>query len=355
MSITVRAWDDPASWNQFIASVPYPHFQQSWEWGELAPELGGSTVRLAATEDGEIRGAMQLFVNQVKPLRSTILYVPRGPALAEKSARLLGPLLDAARRVGLDHRSIGIRLEPGLPKCSEGIGNLLRDFDFHPSFPPSQPRSSWVLDICPDEDELLATMKQKTRYNIRLALRRGVTVSEAGQADFDEFYELYRVTAYRDDFFVHPKQVYARMFDLFRSAGVFSMLFARKEGVLIAAITLVRVGNTCWYLHGASSNEHRNVMATYLLQWEGIRCAKEWGCRVYDFRAVPDILREDQDMYGVYRFKEGFGGHQLTTMDTFAQPYRPGLFALWQSRFSGRFAIDSWQRARAGQPARQFA
>jgi lipid II:glycine glycyltransferase (peptidoglycan interpeptide bridge formation enzyme) len=355
MSITVTAWDDPASWNQFIASVPYPHFQQSWEWGELAPELGGTAVRLAAADDGQIRGAMQLFVNEVKPLRGTILYVPRGPALAEKSARLLGPLLDAARRVGLEKRALGLRLEPALPRCSEGIGDLVSRFGFHRSFPPSQPRSSWVLDVSADEDTLLAEMKQKTRYNIRLATRRGVVISEGGPEDFDDFYKLYRVTAYRDEFFVHEKQVYERMFELFRSSGMFCMLLARKGGTLVAAITLVRLGDHCWYLHGASSNEHRNVMATYLLQWEGIRIAREWGCRTYDFRAVPDALREDQDMYGVYRFKEGFGGRQLTTMETYAQAYRPGLFALWQSYFSGRFAVDAWRRARAGLPARQFA
>jgi hypothetical protein len=96
-------------------------------------------------------------------------------------------------------------------------------------------------------------------------------------------------------------------------------------------------------------------MATYLLQWEGIQWARRNGCTLYDFRAVPDILREDQDMYGVYRFKEGFGGYQLTTLHTYAQAYQPGLFGLWQLYFAGRFKLDAWQRRRHGLPARPFA
>jgi hypothetical protein len=96
-------------------------------------------------------------------------------------------------------------------------------------------------------------------------------------------------------------------------------------------------------------------MATYLLQWEAIRQAKRWGCCLYDFRAIPDLLREDQDMYGVYRFKEGFGGRKVTALHTHAAAYQPGVFGLWQLYFSGRFALQEWQRRRNGLPARQFA
>jgi lipid II:glycine glycyltransferase (peptidoglycan interpeptide bridge formation enzyme) len=202
---------------------------------------------------------------------------------------------------------------------------------------------------------LLAGMKQKTRYNIRLAARKGVEVSPGGAADLDDFYALFRETAERDDFFIHDRGLYERMFELFWSAGRFCLLLARHRGKLIAAITLVRFGDTCWYLQGASSNAHRNLMATYLLQWKGLQWARHHGCTLYDFRAVPDILREDQDMYGVYRFKEGFGGRQETTLHTYTAAYQPGLFGLWQLAFAGRFAVDAWRRRRAGLPARQSA
>jgi lipid II:glycine glycyltransferase (peptidoglycan interpeptide bridge formation enzyme) len=96
-------------------------------------------------------------------------------------------------------------------------------------------------------------------------------------------------------------------------------------------------------------------MATYLLQWEAIRWAKDGGCTLYDLRAIPDVLHESQDMFGVYRFKEGFGGYQFTTLPTYVAPYQPGLFGLWQAFFAGRFALDAWRRRRQGLPVRQFA
>jgi lipid II:glycine glycyltransferase (peptidoglycan interpeptide bridge formation enzyme) len=225
----------------------------------------------------------------------------------------------------------------------------------HCTWPPSQPRSAWILDIDRQDEDLLGAMKQKTRYNIRLAARKGVEVREGTPDDLDRFFALYEETARRDDFFIQPIEFYRRTFDAFRRAGNFCMLLARTGERVIAAVTLIRFGVTCWYVHGASSNEHRNLMATYLLQWEAIQQAKRWGCTLYDFRAIPDVLREDQDMYGVYRFKEGFGGRVHTAMHTRTMAYSPALFGLWQSYFSGRFALQEVRRRRQGLPARQFA
>lgn len=355
MSYTVRQWEDPTSWNQLVGSLPYAHFQQSWEWGELAPELGGRAVRFVLCHNSAACGAMQVFVHPLHRTGKTHIYVPRGPALGRASVETLGPLLDAACLLGTDVDAAGIKMEPNTPVCDSGWKAALTALGLRPSYPPTQPRSSWVLDLAGDPEELLAGMKQKTRYNIRLAARKGVEVREGGPEDLDEFYPLFQETAQRDDFFIHPKPVYARMFQLFWDSGNFALFLARYQGRLIAAITLVRFGPTCWYLQGASSNEHRNLMATYLLQWEGIQWARQQGCTTYDFRAVPDLLREDQDMYGVYRFKEGFGGHQFTTLHTYAMPYQPAVFGLWQLYFSSRFALDAWQRRRQGLPARQFA
>ncbi|MDQ2741445.1 MAG: peptidoglycan bridge formation glycyltransferase FemA/FemB family protein [Chloroflexota bacterium] len=355
MSISVRQWDDPTSWNRFVAAVHGAHFQQGWEWGELGPSLGGLAVRLAACQAGEMVGAMQVFINPVHRSQRTLLMVPRGPALPRATVQSVAPLLEAARSLGHERNSIGIRVEPNVSAMDTPYSDTLTTLGLHPSYPPSQPRSSWILDLGQDEDTILAEMKQKTRYNIRLAARKGVEVHEAGLGDLDAFYALYQQTSERDDFFIHDQPLYRTMFSLYQQTGSFCMLFARYRGQLIGAVTLLRMGETCWYLHGASSNEHRNLMATYLLQWEAIQRAKRWGCSLYDFRAVPDLLREDQDMYGVYRFKEGFGGRQFTTLDTHSAAYRPGVFGLWQAYYTGRFALQAVQRRRRGLPARQFA
>ena len=211
-----------------------------------------------------------------------------------------------------------------------------------------------MLDITPNLDALLAGMKSKTRYNIRLADRKGVEVTVGGPEDIGVFYALLAETAERDDFFVHGQSFYETMFRRFWETGRFCLLLARYQGEVIAGATFLRFGNTCWYVHGASG-PHRNLMAPYLLQWEGIKWAREEGCTLYDFRAVPDVLEPDQDMYGVYRFKEGFGGYHYTTLDTYAASYRPYLFGLWKLYFAGRFALDAWNRRRHELPARQFS
>lgn len=355
MTVTIRHWDDPATWNRFVASTPDAHFQQSWEWGELAPDLGGCAVRLMAIDDGQPVGSAQVFITPLSRIGKTHLYIPRGPAVSAPSIEILGPLLDAARLLGAEREAVGIRVEPNIPVAAVEWSGIFSALGFHPTYPPSQPRSAWMLDVTPDCDTLLANMKSKTRYNIRLAGRKGIEVAEGGLEDLDAFYALYAETAKRDDFFIHDRSLYARMFALFRRADSFCMLLARHQGTLIAAVTLIRFGPTCWYLHGASSNEHRNLMAPYLLQWEAIQQAKRWGCSLYDFRAVPDALREDQDMWGVYRFKEGFGGYQWTVQHSWSLPYQPLLFGLWQLYFRGRFALTEWQRRRDGLPARQFA
>ncbi len=355
MTVTVQLWDDPTSWNQFVSSTPHGHFQQSWEWGDLAPELGGRAVRIAALVNGELTGAAQVFVSRLGPTGATQLYVPRGPAVREPSVEILGPIFDRITLLAHEVNAAGLRVEASAPAWSTRWKETMHALSLRETYPPSQPRSAWMLDISPPDDVLLERMKQKTRYNIRLAGRKGVTICDSGPADLDAFYDLLRETSLRDDFFIQSKDVYAHMFDSFAKNGDFCLLLARHEGQVIAAVTLVRFGPTCWYLHGASSNTQRNLMAPYLLQWEAIKQAKRWGCRLYDFRGVPDVLREDQDMYGVYRFKEGFGGYHFTTLHTWTRAYRPLLFGSWQLYFRGRFELTALLRRRKGLLARQFA
>ncbi|GAC1402077.1 MAG: peptidoglycan bridge formation glycyltransferase FemA/FemB family protein [Chloroflexota bacterium] len=355
MSITVRSWDDPISWNQFVASTPSAHFQQSWEWGDLAPDLGGRAVRLGAVNGGTLVGAAQIIISNVRQTKSTSFYIPRGPAVHTPDIGVLGPLLDRARLLGQQCSAVGIKVEPNASTGDTEWLSALQSLGLKQSFPPIQPRSSWLLDISRDADTLLSSMKQKTRYNIRLAARKGVQVEEGTPADLKAFYDLYRETAERDDFFIQPLPVYERMFAAFWAADNFCLLLARYEEQLIAAVTLVRFGETCWYLHGASGGKHRNLMAPYLLQWEAIQHAKRWGAHLYDFRAVPDLLDESQDMFGVYRFKEGFGGYHFMTLPAYATPYRSGMYGIWQAVSRMRFELEAWKRRRRGLPRRQHA
>ena len=184
-----------------------------------------------------------------------------------------------------------------------------------PHYPQAQPRSTWVLDVTPDLDTIMANMKPKWRYNIRLAEKKGVRITHGSPADLDEFYALYAETARRDGFYILAQEAYgAIMNELWRRDQVV-MLLGRVNNQLVAVASVVHQGDTAWYLHGASTVRNREVMAPHLLQWEAIKWAKTRGAVQYDFRGVPEVASPGQDLYGVYRFKHGFGGHHVTSSD----------------------------------------
>jgi lipid II:glycine glycyltransferase (peptidoglycan interpeptide bridge formation enzyme) len=155
-------------------------------------------------------------------------------------------------------------------------------------------------------DELMAAFHQKTRYNIRVAVKKGVEVKIEGKEAVPAFADLMLTTGVRDGFVTRQPQYFADMLD---NLGEHARLYmAYHEGKPIAGTLAIHYGDKVWYLYGASSNEDRNLMPNYLLQWSMIQWAVELGCRVYDFRGVSGDLSEDNPLYGLYKFKKGFSG-----------------------------------------------
>ncbi len=165
-----------------------------------------------------------------------------------------------------------------------------------------------ISDLTRDEETLLAAMKPKWRYNIRLAERRGVVVRAGTQADLPVFYALYRETGRRDGFLVRPFEYYRTIWERFMAQGLAHLLLAEVEGQPVAGLILFRFGPTAWYFYGASGNQGRELMPNHALQWAAMRWAKAAGCSRYDWWGAPDVLDETDPMWGVYRFKQGFGG-----------------------------------------------
>ena len=156
------------------------------------------------------------------------------------------------------------------------------------------------------EDELMASFHQKWRYNIRLAVKKGVEVRVCGKEMVPDFARIMLTTGVRDGFVTRPPEYFANMLD---NLGEHARLYmAFHEGQPIAGTLAIHYGDKVWYLYGASSNEHRNLMPNYLLQWSMIQWAVETGCSVYDFRGVSGDISEDNPLYGLYKFKKGFGG-----------------------------------------------
>lgn len=355
MTLQVRDWTDQRSWDEFVGGQVTGHYNQAWGWGEIAEPLGGKVFRRAVTDGDQIKAAMSVVCNAVRHSGRKVLYVSRGPVCDAPNEEIIGLLGEELERLAAANKALVAKLEPYVPAEDRLWPGLLTRIGFAPLFPPSQPRSVWAIDLTPDLETLLAAMKPKWRYNIRLAAKRGVEIVHGTEADVGTYYELYQVTARRDGFYTHDEAIYRKIFQMFWGLGQFDLLIARLEGEPIAAVTLVTVGRTCWYIYGASGNTHREVMAPHALQWEAIQVAKERGAVLYDMRGVPDVPGPDQEMTGVFRFKQGFGGYHLTLMEQYARGYERPMYELWKAYWQGRYFVQSVQRRRKGLPHRQWA
>jgi lipid II:glycine glycyltransferase (peptidoglycan interpeptide bridge formation enzyme) len=271
-------------------------------------------VRLALHERGVIRAAAQVLIRRLPYGVGRLAYVPRGPALGWCNGDLVRQMVDALRALAAERGAISLKIEPDVPEPSELPSRLialgLR------SAPAVQMRSTIWVDLTAGEEEMLARQKQKTRYNIRLASRKGVRVREAN-GEIDRWYAMYRTTAERDRFSIHGPEYYRDVLDVLGRRGMAALLLAEHEGDLLAGIVVFAFGGTAQYMYGASGNLKRNLMAPYLVQWEGMRWAKARGAQVYDLWGIPDVLAENEDLWGVYRHKRGYGGEIVRYIGAF--------------------------------------
>jgi lipid II:glycine glycyltransferase (peptidoglycan interpeptide bridge formation enzyme) len=262
----------------------------------------------------------------VPRLPLSILYVPKGPSLDWADADRLGCVLAGLERFARRRGALFIKIDPDVyyadgvpafsprPALAPSMVSLLTTRGWCLSDDQIQFRNTVLLNLDHSEDELLAAMKQKTRYNVRLARRRGVRIRPGDVSDLDTFYQLYAETSERDGFLIRPRSYYLDAWGSFLQGGQQStpsaahLLLADVEGETVAGLILFSFGSTAWYMYGASSNRHRKHMPNQLLQWEAIRWAREAGCTLYDLWGAPDDLDESHAMWGVVRFKLGLGG-----------------------------------------------
>jgi lipid II:glycine glycyltransferase (peptidoglycan interpeptide bridge formation enzyme) len=236
-----------------------------------------------------------------------VLYVPKGPVFDYGDDALCESVIGALEQYAHRHRGIFIKIDPDIPSGARA-SSVLNRRGWCVSGEQIQFRNSVMLDLTRTDEELLAAMKPKWRYNIRLAQKRGVRVEIGTEADLSIFYEMYAETGARDDFLIRRFPYYRDVWGTLLRANVAQMLLARVGDETVAGLILFVFGSRAWYFYGASRNTHRDWMPNHLLQWEGVRWAKAHGCTAYDFWGAPDHLDERAPMYGVYKFKMGFGG-----------------------------------------------
>lgn len=312
--------NDAGRWREVLAQTPAPHVLQSWEWGAVKAQTGWRATRLAL-QGADSVAAFQFLTRQPIPaLPVRIGYVPKGPALDWTNLDLVDATLAAielhARRSGC----IFVKIDPDVREDTS-TGRLAlhalqrRGWQF--SAEQIQFKNTATTDLTLSEDALLAAMKSKWRYNVRLAEKRGVRVRLGEEDDLPAFYALYAETGARDGFLIRPADYYVTTWQSFlraqaeigNPAGGALLLAEHPDDPLpVAGIFLLRYGATAWYFYGASSERHRRDMPNHLLQWEALRWAREQGCTTYDWWGAPTALDNPDDrLQGVWQFKQGFG------------------------------------------------
>ena len=326
-----------AEWDNFVSSQPQPHVLQTSAWGELKSSFGWEVERVVLRDGPDIVAGAQLLVRRL-PFGLRMAYVPKGPLVDWQDDALCRDMFDGLHRYCHSHHAFALKIEPDLIDSPTVEGWLLEN-GFVRTPHRIQPRRTILIDLSPSEDEILRRMKSKTRYNIRLSERKGVRVHEGGRDDLSSFARLMAVTGRRDGFKVHRPEYYARAYELFVPSGMARLFIATYEGRPLAGLMAFAFGGRAWYMYGASGDQHRNRMPTYALQWAAICWAKERGCRFYDMWGVPDedeetleanFARRSDGLWGVYRFKRGFGGQLVRYIGAFDFVYNMPVYRLYR-------------------------
>lgn len=300
-----------AEYESFIASHPKGHFAQSSLWGKQKAAWTWRAVAVRG-EDGRIKGTVAFLIRKMPIFRAAMLYACRGPVCDLDDRQTMAELIRGAKTLAKEYHGYVIKIDPDVPCGNTAFRELLESFGFKimqegKNFEGIQPKFVFRLNVeGRTEEEMLASFHQKHRYNIRLAVKKGVEVRICGQEMVHDFTQIMIETGMRDNFVTRDERYFS---NILKNLGDHARLYmAFFEGKPIAGTLAIWFGDKVWYLYGASSNSHRNLMPNYLLQWNMIQWALEKKCRVYDFRGVSGDLDENNPLYGLYKFKKGFIG-----------------------------------------------
>jgi lipid II:glycine glycyltransferase (peptidoglycan interpeptide bridge formation enzyme) len=307
-------------WFTTFSELNNPHILQSYEWGELKSLFGWTPYRFS--HNGTI---IQLLLRNL-PLGYSIAYIPKSNIDPQDT------VWSKIDQFCKSQKAIFLKFEPDeFVDTNESIKRL-ESFIESKSI---QPQRTIEINLNGSEDSWLANMKSKTRYNIRLAIKKDIKVVHSD--DIDVFYDLILDTSERDKFGVHSKSYYQNAYQLFSEKNNVALLLAYYQNIPLAGIMVYKMGNRSWYFYGASNNQERNRMPTYLLQFEAMKWAKSQGCVTYDLWGIPDAEEEKLErefegrsdgLWGVYRFKRGFGGAIKRSLPAFDRVYNPLLYKL---------------------------
>ena len=341
MSIAYVQVTDRAEWNDTLASLPNAHVLQSWEWGEFKSRWGWTVDRLLWRNHNTPVAAAQILARPIPYTPWQFMYLTKGPVFDYSDTTLAAMILADVEQFARQRRSLFTKMDPDVvlrygesgEQSPEPIGTAFvallvrRSWRYSPE--QIQFQNTVLIELKGDPDDLLARMKSKWRYNVRYAVRKGVTIRRGTFSDITVFYKMYVETAARDGFLIRPEAYYCDVWQYFMSANLAEMLLAEVDGHIVAGLIVFYFGQRAWYLYGASTGQHRQLMPNHLLQWEAMLRARERGCTHYDLWGAPNVFEESDRLWGVYRFKQGFGGRLIQGVGAFDYPVQPVLYQLF--------------------------
>lgn len=347
MDLRVVQSSTKEEWNKALLDLPNPHLLQTWEWGSFKSRHGWRATRCLFVERGtdKPRAAASLLTRRLRPVPLSVMYVPKGPVVDYSNNDLLNSVLHCLETAAGQAHSLFVKIDPDLTrdtKLGEDVLGSLRLRGWRRSDREIQFRNTLLLDLTPSLDELLMGMKSKWRYNIRLARRKGVTVRPATGGDLPLLYDMYEETARRGGFVIRPQSYYGDAWGSFTQAGLAQPFIAEWRGEPLAMVIVYRFAEQAYYMYGASYSHHRETMPNHLLQWEAIQWAKEQSCKTYDLWGAPDELDSADPMWGVYRFKKGFGGEFVEHIGAWDYPSSRPLYWMYSVAIPWMMATMRW-------------
>lgn len=319
-------------YEDFVACHPRGEFTQSVYWHEVKSNWQFEAV-VSRDCDGKIQGACGVLIQKVPLFGTAFMYSPRGPVCDLHDEAVLRDLKSGIDSLAASYNAHAFKMDPDVAADDTEFLAIMERLHFTRFWGPDgfetiQARFNYRLPLeGKTEEQLLAGLTQKTRYNVRYAQKHGVVIKVAELSQLEEFMRIYRVTGERDGFSVRPKIYMERMLAALGDHVRLYMGYYEDKAVCGAITT--NYGGKCCYVYGASDNAYRQYMPNYLMQWEMIRWAVETGCTLYDFQGISgDIENEDNPMYGLYRFKRGFGGEIAELAGEFDCVYRPAVQTL---------------------------
>jgi len=296
------------------------HVIQSWQWGEFRKKMGLDLVRLGHFEGNKLISAYQLTFHPVPFFKYTVGYLPKGPMPDEK-------MVEALKTLGERKNAAFIKIEPNVLKIENGKLKM-ENLGLVPSKKSLFTKYNFLIDLTKTEDQLLAAMHPKTRYNINIAQKKGVTVYDStSDEDFEIYLKLYFETTKRQKYFGHTSTYHKLVWQTLMQAKMARLLIAKYQGKPLVAWMLLNFGQTIYYPYGGSSKEHKEVMASNLIAWEAIRLGKKNGFKIFDmWGALAPDAKESDSWYGFHRFKAGYGPIHIEYVGTYDLILKPALY-----------------------------